>query len=95
MFGVQLKPEHVEKVSWTAKNVQGNACLGTSFLTFSIEPSAHPDSVSYAWRWRHVWVKEQSGNDKVFLGEQRWTRMFIRSDTSNYPYHPSRRLCAY
>lgn len=41
MFWVLLKPEDVEKVSWSAKNVQENACLGTSFLAFSIEPSAH------------------------------------------------------
>ena len=50
MFWVLLMPEDVKKVSWTTGNVQGNACLGTSFLAFSIEPSAHPVSVSYAWR---------------------------------------------
>jgi len=43
MFWMLLQ---TKKVSWTTKNVQGKTCLGTSFLTFSIEASAHPVSVS-------------------------------------------------
>jgi hypothetical protein len=49
-----LKPEDVKKVRWNAKNVRGNACLGASVSTFSIEPSAHPVTVLCAWRWRVV-----------------------------------------
>ena len=57
------------------QDVQGKACLDTSFSTFSIKASAHPVTVlcvEMACGRLHVWVKEHIGNDKRLLGEWRW-----------------------